>query len=112
MTLLRPESLGPEPVRPGTNWMAIGSVVLGLVVLAAWLIMLLQVASGDRQLPGLAALVGDIYVITPIGGVLGGVIGIRHSEKQGLRGLAIAGLAMCSLALAISLVAVVIQLVG
>jgi hypothetical protein len=45
MTLLRPESLGPEPVRPGTNWMAIGSVVLGLVMCS----LALAVSPGRRR---------------------------------------------------------------
>jgi hypothetical protein len=111
MSLLPRESLGPEPVRPGTNWMAIASFVLGLWVLGTWLIVLLQVVTGDGQLPGPAALLGDIYVITPIGGLLGGVMGIRHSAVRGLRGLALAGVALCSLALVVSLIVVITRLV-
>ena len=111
MSLLRSDSLGPEPVRPGTNWMAIASVVIGLVVLGAWLVLLVQAMTGDSQLPELAALLGDIYVVTPIGGLLAGVMGIRHSAARGLRGLAIAGVATCSLALAISLIVLMARLV-
>src|SRR5918996_701414 len=107
MTLLPPESLGPEPVRPGTNWMAISSFGIGFGVLGAWLIVLLQVMTGDRQPPGLAELLGDIYVITPLVGLVAGVIGIRHSAERGLRGLAIAGVAICSLVFVGSLIVVV-----
>ena len=111
MSLLRPDSIGPKPVGPGTNWMAIASFVLGLAVLGTWLVLLLQVVTGDRQLPGLAALLGDIYVVTPIGGLLAGVMGIRHSAVRGLRGLAIAGVVISSLALVVSLIVVMTRLV-
>ena len=111
MSLLPRESLGPARVRPGTNWMAIASFVIGLAVLGAWLIVLLQVVTGDRQLPGLAALLGDIYVVTPLVGLVAGVTGIRHSAERGLRGLAIAGVAICSLVVVVSLIVVITQLV-
>ena len=112
MTMLPPESLGPAPARrPGTNWPAIGSFVIGLAVLGAWLTLVLEVVTGDRQLPGLAALLGDIYVLTPLVGLVAGVIGIRHSAERGLRGIAIGGVAICSLVLAGSLIVVVTRLI-
>ena len=52
-----------------------------------------------------------MYVVTPLVGLIVGVSGIRQGPERGLHGLAIAGVVICSLALVVSLIVIVIVLV-